>query len=380
MNVFYCNGIISVIVSSSLIKNKLKNDDNLLILEEEITKIIPNIPSSHTKEYTDIIEMISRNSIWKKVIKIKVKKLFISFDSLPFPFNKLPIKNIRLILDKRKTIKNLLNISKNLSVINKLVVSDNSLLWRHLYRKNVDLSYVEHGAASYRIGETKKNWKYFIKLLYSKFSSIDPNLKANSIYISDNKMSLKSKNFAKKNIGITPISLNLQQDIKEVFNDFLKIYKKEKSEEFKELQFIKKKYHNIFIYMPSNFVPNNEYSEYLKNQISQIDNKNDAVFLIKPHGNDMKREYSDYFKDLNLLSINFEKKMNKYIPIEVLLFFFNNATAFGSYSSTHLYSNWWLNKKSIFTEVKNSSIQNILVSEYSSVYEDFKNLNKWSIK
>ena len=72
--------------------------------------------------------------------------------------------------------------------------------------------------------------------------------------------------------------------------------------------------------------------------------------------------------------------MNKYIPIEVLLFFFNNDKAFGSYSSTHLYSNWWLNKKSIFAEVKNSSIQNILVSEYSSVYEDFKNLNKWSIK
>ena len=39
--------------------------------------------------------------------------------------------------------------------------------------------------------------------------------------------------------------------------------------------------------MPSNLLPN-EYSEYLKNQISQIDNKNDAVFLIKPHGNDMK--------------------------------------------------------------------------------------------
>ena len=66
MNVFYCNGIISVIVSSSLIKNKLKNDDNLLILEEEITKIIPNMHSSHTKEHNDIIEMISEIRFGKK--------------------------------------------------------------------------------------------------------------------------------------------------------------------------------------------------------------------------------------------------------------------------------------------------------------------------
>ena len=59
----------------------------------------------------------------------------------------------------------------------------------------------------------------------------------------------------------------------------------------------------------------------------------------------------------------------------MLLYFFSNSVVFGSYSSVHLYSNWWLDKKTVFAEVKNSSIQNILTHEYQSVYNDFKVLN-----
>ena len=380
MNLFYCNGIISVIISSALIKNKFKYDNNLLILEEDITKNIPASFTQYSKEYFDIVEMISRSSIWTNVNKIKVKNLFISLENLIWPLSILPINHIRLILDKNKIIKDILNISQNLSVINKLIVSDNSLLWRYFYKKNIDLTYIEHGAASYKVGEIKKNWKYFLKALYSKFSTVDLNLRANSIYLSDNKMSFKNKKFEKENVGISPISLNLQQEIKEVFSNFLKIYKKEKSEEFEELQLIKEKYKNIYIYMPTTLVSNNDYNKYLENQISKIDEINNSVFLIKPHGNDTEREYSDYFKNLNLSSIKFKKKINQYIPIEILLFFFNNSIAFGSYSSTHLYSNWWLDKKSVFSEVKNSSIQNILIKEYSAVYSDLKYLKNGSLK
>ena len=127
--------------------------------------------------------------------------------------------------------------------------------------------------------------------------------------------------------------------------------------------------------MPTAIVPDEEYLEYLKQQISQIDEYDaSSIFLIKAHGNDTNRDYREYFNILGIDSLLINVDINKYVPVEIIQFYFHNALLIGSYSSSHLYSNWWLNKRTLFTEVPDSSVQRILVKEYGAVYNDMQDL------
>jgi hypothetical protein len=375
MNVFYCNGAVSVVVASSLIKTKFNKQYNILIIEMDKTKVIPGKFTSYPYDYYTVVDLIAKSSVWNKVFYVNVKNLFISFENLMWPLSKLPIRNVRVILKKNLALINVKTLLKSLSGKDRLIVSDNSILWRDVYNKKCDLSYIEHGAASYRSGVVKKNWKYLIKNIYAIVTTRNVNIQVDSIYLSDNKRSLKSVSFSKNKTGCSPHSFDLEKPIKKIFKDFLVNYKLGYPEAYAELTKIKKFSKYIYIYMPTAIVPDDEYSEYLGSQIVQIKSlEKDAIFLIKPHGNDCKRDYSKYFYDLGLRPVSINININRYIPIEIFLIYFANSIAFGSYSSTHLYSNWWLNKKTLFTEVKDSSVQGILVREYGPVYDDLQAL------
>jgi len=376
MNVFYCNGAVSLIVATALIEKNFNHQYNVLIIEMDYTKAIPSSFTGSTSNYFTIIDIIARSSVWDMVVHVEVKNLFISFESLAWIFSILPVKNIRIILNKRKAIKSIKNIIRELTKQDKLIVSDNSILWKHFYDNQCDLSLIEHGAASYRSGiGVERNWKYFIKAAYSALTNTNLNIKADSIYLSDNNRSFKVSSYKENKIGCRPISLDLGVNVRDLFKNFLLNYELECPEAYSELVEIKNTYKYIYIYLPTGIVPDDEYDKYIKSQILQIDNlEDDAVFLIKSHNNDGKRKYFKYFKDLGLASVGFNVSINKYIPAEILLFFFPRSIVVSSYSSTHLYSNWWLNKKTIFAEVEDASVQDILTSEYRSVYEDLQSL------
>jgi hypothetical protein len=250
-------------------------------------------------------------------------------------------------------------------------VSDNSILWRYIYNKKCPLSYIEHGAASYRTGVIEKNWKYFLKAFLSLLRRVNLNLAPNKIYLSDNFQSNRFLSYENKKIGTRPISFNLRNSIHDIFEIFFQKYKEIHFDAYKELEHLieEYRYKNIYIYLPTTIVPNSEYQQYLNSQMLSIKSK-ENVFLIKAHGNDSLRDYNIYFRRLKLDSFCFKEDLNNFIPAEILLFFFNNAKIFGSYSSSHLYSRWWLNKETIFAEDPKSSVHELLLKEYYATYDD----------
>jgi hypothetical protein len=374
MNLFYCNGTISIITASALIKEKFEGQTNILIIERDITRVIPDSFTSHSDEYEKIITLISKTSIWDEILEVECKNIYISLIKLKW-LSKLPLNQIRLVFKKKKALGSISHILKSITSNDHLIVSDNSILWRYFYRNQCVLSFIEHGAASYRDGGVKKNWKYVLKGMYSFFTNLNLNISADSIFLSDNFKSNKVKFYKEDNSSIKPISSNLNKEIKEIFKNFFYILENEYPQAFDELLSIREKYSNklIYIYLPTGIVKSSEYLQYLKSQKVNIKNDN-AVFLIKPHPNDCSRDYQTYFDDLQLNSFSFGVSLNKYIPVELLLFFFIESKIFSSYSSSHLYSNWWLSKTTIFAEVEDSSIQSILITEYNAVYEDIQGL------
>jgi hypothetical protein len=373
MNIFYCNGSVSVIIASSLINKSFSGQKNVLLMEIDDVKVFPAKAVSYPNEYHLITDTIARSSGWDKVIKIRLKTLFISIENAIWPLPKLPIQCLRVLLNKREALQNISDLMPPLTDNDRFIVSDNSSLWRHFINQRCDFSFVEHGAASYKSRSIEKNWKYRVKSAYAKFIGVDLNMTADSIYLSDQNMSSRVGFYNEASIGCKPLSVDLVENIQDLFTGFIHIYENENTEAYKELREMKDIYGSIYLYMPTALVPDSEYHDYLHSQIRQIKEIDiNSVFLIKAHGNDGTRDYSRYFSDLGLPSVSFNSTSNKYIPAEILLFYFDNAIAFGSYSSTHLYSRWWLNKKSIFAEVENCSIQEILVREYKAVYDDFQ--------
>jgi len=71
------------------------------------------------------------------------------------------------------------------------------------------------------------------------------------------------------------------------------------------------------------------------------------------------------------MTCNNSNGINVFIPVEFLILFFDTATLVSSYSTAHLYINWWLDRRTIFCEVKGSSVNSELVNEYRHVYKDF---------
>ena len=293
MNLFYCNGIISIIVASSLIKNsKFKNEKNSLIIELEKTTNIPNSATSINYYYHKIEKMIAKGSKWENISTIKANYLFISLDEYTLFSKLIPIKKLRILLNRKKTIKNLNHLINKIQDKYSLLVSDNSFLWRHI-SNHPDVIYLEHGAASYRKKLKKnKNWKFYLKKILSQFQNINLNYFPSKIYLSDGKMSNLTKDY-RNNINKYQInSINLKKEIKEVFNNFIQNLQSEYPKAFLELLNIKKKNRSFYIYLPNSFVPEDTYCEYLKNQMSQNKKiKKQNTFLIKPHSNDTKRDY-----------------------------------------------------------------------------------------
>ena len=375
MNIFYCNGIIPVLLSGALIKKKYANNRNAIIIELANTKplFIPFLGESRY-EYK-ILELIVECSQWDEVNKISFINYLLPFRYFHGLFSSFPIATIRLIKNKNKVIRDVKRILKKLSPSNKLIISDNSILTKFFVKKYPDAYFLEHGAASYRSGLQDKNWKYYAKKVLSKLTGVSFNIKIKSIYLSDNKQSARSGEFSKSQQGIVPLSHDLSTEIRAIYSKFISKLEQRYPLAFQELSEIKRRYKNdnLYFYLPTGIISHDEYKAYLENQLKHIPDK-DAIFIIKPHGNDSNRGYCSYFKALGQKSQVFDNKINAFIPIEFLNLFFEESTILSSYSTAHLYAKWWLNKETIFAEVKDSPGNEELMREYRSVYSDMQNL------
>jgi hypothetical protein len=375
MNIFYCNGIIPVLLSGALLKKKYANTRNAIIIELSDTRPL-FISASATSIYENkILDLLVECSQWDEVNKFSFINNLLAFRYFPWPFSYFPISSIRFIKNKKKVLMNVKKVLNKLSKSDKLIVSDNSILTKYFIKEYPDACLLEHGAASYSSKLQDKNWKYYTKEALSKLTGVSFNLKIKSIYLSDNKQSARSSEFFKSNQGAIPLSLDLSTEIKDIYSKFILKLEQRYPLAFQELLEVKRKYENdnLYFYLPTGIIPHDEYEMYLKNQLEHASDKN-AMFIVKPHGNDIERDYCSYFNTLGQKSQIFDNKINTFIPIEFLTLFFEGSTILSSYSTAHLYMKWWFNKETVFAEVKDSSKNKELIREYRSVYSDMQSL------
>ncbi len=376
MAFFCCSGIIPSLLSSTLIASKFKDEKNIIIIENALTKLFLT-PYKKTSGYEKIIiDLILKSSSWDEVHSISFENTYVSIRRLlPFlPY--VPIESFRIIKNKKNIVSTINKIISNTKLKN-LVVSDNSILLKYFYKKKFNVSFLEHGAASYRSGFQKRDFRYFLKGIISKFSTLSLNIKVNSIYLSDNCNSYRSQEKVSNNNGVKAISCDLSSDIKKLYYKFILNFKEKFPEAYDELVFIrnKSKHQKMFIYMPTaEMISNKGYYQYLQDQLNQFESDKNSFFLIKPRGDDIYRDYLNYFNLLGLEAVTFKEEVNLCIPVEFLTMFFESSTMVSSYSSSHLYIRWWLGKKTIFTEVKNHPVNKYLVNEYNAVRKDFLKL------
>jgi len=376
MAFFYCNGIMPSLLSSTLIASKFKDEKNIIIVENALTKPFLT-PFNETSDYEKIIiDLILQSSSWDEVHSITFENTYVSIRRLLPLLPYVPIESFRIIKNKKNTVATINKIISS-TKLKDLIVSDNSILLKYFYKKKFNISFIEHGAASYRSGFQKRDFRYFLKGIISKFSTLSLNIKVNSIYLSDNCNSYRSQEKITNNNGIKAISCDLSSDIKKLYFKFILNFREKFPKAYDELIFIrnKSKHQKMFIYLPTGeMIPDKDYYQYLQDQLNQFESDKNSFFLIKPHGDDIHRDYLNYFNLLGLESVTFKEEVNLFIPVEFLTIFFESSIMVSSYSSAHLYIRWWLGKKTIFTEVKNHPVNKTLVNEYKAVHKDFLNL------
>jgi hypothetical protein len=363
-----------VLLSSSLIRKQFSHIKNKIIIENSITRPLWT-PFSKTSEHEKvIINLIIECSPWNESHYINFNNTFVFLRGIRFlPFFKFfPVESFRIIKNKKEIVKSIEKVITSNKNAN-LIVSDNAILLKYFYKKEYDMSYIEHGAASYRNNVQKKDFRYLVKKVVSRLTSLTLDREVDNIYLSDNGKSYRSKEATSSGRGVNPITCDLSSEILSLYSAFIAKFELEHVEAYKELLHIKEESKNkkLFIYLPTGITPDEEYPEYLKSQLNQFDGKDDSIYLIKPHGHDTKRDYCNYFNQLDIKSFVFSNGVNVFIPVEFLILFFDTATLVSSYSTAHLYIDWWFDRRTIFCEVKGSSVNSELVNEYRHVYKDF---------
>jgi hypothetical protein len=374
MNYFIVNGVISIIAASSIAKIKFNNDKNILIIENtKGSSVFPSLFTSKT-EYYDKVQEVMIDSLyyqWHKVYFIEYKTTFITFE-YGWLTSILPsIKGVKYVHKKRFIKRELSKIFNNIESTDRLLVSDNSSVWRYWYKKQCLLSFIEHGASTYGLSPQSVGLKLYVKKTLTFFFDYNYLAQPESYYLTDAGM----KNFHEGFKGITVFSLNIRLEIDRIFNDFEIFFKKKCSNEYNELMNLKRKVSGkkLIVYLPNSAISESDIKDYFYQQVeeSNIDIKN-TLILIKKHIREFDVEHSYYVKNIINNYYEFKYPTNTCLPAEFLLYLFDNSRLFGTYSSAHLYSYWWINKMPIFVNPINKKVNDLFLSEYKSTLLDFE--------
>ena len=377
MKLFYCNGLIPLILASAY-KEKLFSSENChLILELPKTRVFRinevNL-NSLDHSYFQIVRMFSRATDWKSVDFFELDTTFVLY-SLKFDtLNRLFPANLRFIKNRKRTIKELRALLKSFPIGKQVFVSDNCLLSREIFSSEDALVSIEHGASSYLKPSAEFTFKRALRKILCKLRIIPNEIEFKTRLYSDNESVLTKSLNGENGGGYIANSIDVREEIRDYFKKVELIYKETFPIEFKELETISQRLgrQQLCLYLPTGIIDSENYGVFLKSQMEMLDPKN-ILFLIKPHPNDTARDYGSVFRDMNLEAITLKCKLNQNLPAEFLLYFFSGSILFGTKTSAHMYSQFWLEQKSIVTHVADEKCRKIIDSEYSCVDGFFNN-------
>ena len=369
-NVFYVNGIIPVICATMLARIKFPGCFNVLVVENINVSIFPRIFLKNNNKA--IIDLFLPLFNWDKVVKIESSMLFVSleFGLLIKLFPKL--KGFRIFKSLKKTKLDVENALKILKPQDELFVSDNSYMWRFWYRGQCDVNFIEHGASTYKMKFVSSGYKSFLKRIIFAINGYNYNVIPKSVFLTDACKSWKSATLQDNKECSNIVSIDISDHINYLFHIFEEGYKAKFKNEYQELLDLRKilRGKDHCIYIPISSPSRIESERYFSKQIKKV-NVNNLFFVIKFHSRNGNR-FDDFYKKY-INNVYFIKSpMNRSLPAEFLLYFLEDSRLFGTYSSAHLYSNWWLNRETYLVTADDDEFNSLLLSEYEGVLKDFE--------
>ncbi|OGL41500.1 MAG: hypothetical protein A3C43_01240 [Candidatus Schekmanbacteria bacterium RIFCSPHIGHO2_02_FULL_38_11] len=364
-NVFFTNGLMSTIAASVVAEKLHATDINILCVERATNVFKEN--------YFKLNSMIESYFPWGKVIYIDrmehvglLKRRIIRY-----------YKAVKYYKSFKK------HLNKNLTEfggIDQIYAPMPSMLWSLIKDRTAKLNIIEHSIQEYNLFYSMRNryspitlfrrcFDYFVGYRFMSRGTIPSRF----VFLDGGRCHLIKKKQLEKNVSL--VSVNASDLIPKIFKHVEKEYQKMFPKEYGEIVDINaqmNRFKNRYVYLPTAEVPPNEYNNYLEHQIKDV-SLNDSCVLIKNHPLDLNN-YLGYFKKYDCKVFTMKYEINRFLPVELLMVMLNMPTLWGSYSSSLIYSYWWLGASPILSEVNSNSANQLLLKEYKRFVDDFHNI------
>ncbi len=328
INIFFCNGPMSAL-SSCFISDHLyrqnPNDEFILCIEQ----------GSHVLDsYYQIVDVIvAQNKRFKKIIRENVEFRVVSLRE--------PVKYIQSIFYYR-------NISKSVAAQLDLDLLDKeyviwapttSRLWQLFKRKDSQLNIIEHGLGEYISARQvkKKTWKSIVADLLGNLLGYPTLTSYHSIWLCSNAVIIQPSEKI--------VQINFAKEFTAYVESFWQAYKILFPVAVDELQLIISRITNhvgpVYLYLPSDEIRGDKQIEFIREQMKYLKLESNALFIIKNHPIDIKREYWTLLEPYGDC-INIKNENNCYIPVEFIAEILGVKNIVGSASSALYYLKSWV--------------------------------------
>lgn len=373
VNVFFTTALMSTI-SATVIAETLHPSEVNILCVERITNI-----NWLDEDYYRLNRMIESFFPWKKIFYVDIEqRMWVSKHNF-VKFCKTAFETINYY----KSFKIYINDNLNeFGQVDNIYTTMSSRLWSLIKNKKAHLNVIEHGLQEYNLLYSIKNCdkpmlrlKRFMDHLIG-YKYVSRTIPSRFVLLDGKRCELLKKRQLDKRVSLISIEASelIKMIAKQVENKFQSLY----PNEYKEIDDIKRSmssFQNRYIYLPSGEVLSIEYGDYLENQVKDISMNNTCV-LIKNHPAD-PNAYLICFERYNCVVFLFKHRLNRLIPLELLMVMLGMPTLWGSYSSSLIYSYWWFGAVPVLSVVDCSSINQIYINEYKGFIEN--DFNKFKV-
>ena len=368
VNVFFSTALMSTI-SATVIAEMLHTSEINILYVERTTNI-----NWLDEDYYRLNRMIESFFPWKKIfyVDIEQRKWVSRHNFVKF------CKTAYETINYYKSFKTYINDNlSEFAQVDQIYAPMPSQLWSLVKNKKVELNIIEHGLQEYNLLYSIKNYsnlmirfKRFLDYLIG-YRHISRTIPSRFVLLDGKRCELLKKRQLDKRVSL--ISIDASELIKKIAQHVENKFQSQYPNEYKEIDDIKRSmslFQNRYVYLPTGEVPSINYGDYLENQVKDISMNNTCV-LIKNHPADLN-DYLECFEPYNCVVFSFKHKINRLIPLELLMVMLDMPTLWGSYSSALIYSYWWLDATPILSAVDSHAVNEIMLYEYKGfVTNDF---------
>jgi hypothetical protein len=362
-NVFFVNGLMSTIVASVIAEKLHAKDTNVLCVERVINVF--------KKDYYKLNRMIETYFPWAKIF-------YIDRDSHSNLLKRHIIRYYNAVKYYKSFKKHVNDSLGGFGKIDQIYATTPSMMWSLVDTKAAELNIIEHSIQEYNFFNSmrKRNnpvtlFKRFFDLVIGYRFMGRSTIPSRFIFLDGGRCQLIKGKRLENDISSTSISaIDL---IPKIFKHVEIEYQMTFPKEYEEIMNIRAQlshFERKYIYLPAMEVPQSKYVDYLESQTSDV-SLNQACVLIKNHPID-SNGYSQYFGKYNCKVLTIKHEMNQSLPVELLMVMLDMPALWGSYSSSLIYSYWWLGAEPILSEGNSPIARQIAIKEYKQFMGDFE--------